>query len=281
MSFQAPGLRAAGKTKLLLAAVVAAGAALALSSTSAKADATIYQNTFNSGTTSENLIGSTVSGTTTKWGGDTSGVALTTKSSNAYAAVTTYNINNNSYAYLPISGTMLSDYTQLAYTVTLTPTGETSGGLTGDWLSMGFGKGETTSDSTAGGELWALYREDGGTQFFTKGGTTGGGTDGGTSSTSNSADTITITLDTAASATPGAYTITDSQGLFTGVTGSTGTLPTTVYDGIGGIFIGNTGGANGTFASLTLSGSPVPEPASIGLFGLGAVGLLLARRKRA
>ncbi len=42
MSIQATGLRTAGKTKLLLAAVMAAGAAMALSSTSAKATTTTY-----------------------------------------------------------------------------------------------------------------------------------------------------------------------------------------------------------------------------------------------
>ncbi len=272
------GLRPTGRTNLLLAAAVAAGAAVALGSTSARATA-IYQNAFNPTSTSTPLKGYTVTGgaNTAAWGvGTNSSMTVNTYSDAGYVTAGSTSAQNNSYAYLPITSTMLSTYAQLTYTVTVTPTSEYSGGNTSDWLAMGFGKA-TGYAATLEGGLWTLYREDGGTQYFTGGGT--GGANNGGSGTAHAADTITITLDTGVGGTTkGKYTITDSLGLFT----STGTLSSSVYTNyIGGVFIGGTSGANGKFTSLTLSGSVlVPEPASIGLLGLGGLGLLLLGKRR-
>ena len=276
------GLRLAGRTNLLLAAAVAAGAAVALGSTSARATV-IYQNAFNPTSTSTPLKGYTVTGgaNTATWGvGTNSSMTVNTYSDAGYVTAGSTSAQNNSYAYLPITSTMLSTYAQLTYTVTVTPTSEYSGGNTSDWLAMGFGKA-TGYAATLEGGLWTLYREDGGTQYFTGGGT--GGANNGGSGTAHAADTITITLDTGVGGTTkGQYTITDSLGLFTGLTNSTGTLSSTVYNNIGGVFIGAFGGANGNFTSLTLSGSSsaVPEPASLGLLSLGGLGLLLLGKRR-
>ena len=49
---------------------------------------------------------------------------------------------------------------------------------------------------------------------------------------------------------------------------------------VAGVSIGFLGANEGSVGNFVLA-TATPEPASIGLFGLGAVGLLLARRKRA
>ena len=277
------GLRPTGRTNLLLAAAVAAGAAVALGSTSARATV-IYQNAFNPSSTSTSLIGYSSAGTNnTTWAGGTYGMNLNTYSDTGYVTANSAGTSNNSYAYLPITSTMLSTYAQLTYTVTLTPTSEYTGDRRAtDWLAMGFGKASGTT-ATGSGELWTLYQANGGTQWFTGGGTSGGNVGGGGSANQHQPDTITMTLDTGLDGTTkGQYTITDSLGLFTGLTNSTGTLSSTVYNNIGGVFIGAFGGANGNFTSLTLSGSSstVPEPASLGLLGLGGLGLLLLGKRR-
>ena len=259
MSTQSTSLRTAGKTKLLLATVVAAGAALALSSTSAKASV-IYQEAFG-GTSTASIVGT--SPTT-----DTTGAtwqAIDSKATNAtYLAdgSTNYPTTQNGGDYLSFTPTAGNIYTLSA---TLTPTDATSG-----WLSLDFSTGIPTGTT---GPAMIVTSTSGSTskygiQLFTT----------GSSHPSNvtipspvtPGETAEITLNTMGTDWVATWYYGGSE---------LATYTYTTNPTVAGVSIGydTEKGSVGNFELSTAT----PEPASIGLLGLGAVGLLLARRRRA
>ena len=157
-----------------------------------------------------------------------------------------------------------------------------------EWLALGIGPSNPTNNygPWAGGP-WVLVKATGEVHFFATGGT-------GTS----------VVDDTAAENTTGSQTVeisynpsTTTASLSidgTPVTGGTYTYGGTnaaVPASFGSVFIDDrykfsytpVAGATdyGTFSNVVVTGTPTPEPMTLALFGAGAMGLLLLRRKRA
>ena len=266
MSIQSTGLRTAGKTKLLLAAVVAAGAALALSSTSAKADTIIYQDTFP-GSSTATLVG-TVPGPATNTNAWKLATDVATGNTfNADGSVTNTSTTGANYGdYLTFTPTSGNVYTLSA---TLSPL-NTSGN--GAWVGIAFDNGIVGDGTKLAPSMLAHYEGSTATiQTFTTGGTAF------KSSASQALDkTAEMVLDT---------TSTDWVVSFyyngTLIGSNTYTTNPTGVDGVSISASGKSFSSSVGDFTLTEASTATPEPAAIGLFGLGAVGLLLARRKRA
>ncbi len=275
MSIQSTGLRTAGKTKLLLAAVVAAGAALALSSTSAKADTIIYQDTFPGSSTST-LVG-TKPGPTT----NTNAWAVTADATssgdtfNADGSVTNSTTTTANYGdYLTFTPTSGNVYTLSA---TLNPLNTTG---TGAWVGIAFDNGIVADATKLAPSMLAHYESSTATgayarvQAFTTGNTKV--YDSNTSTTINPLpldETAEMVLNT--TSTDWVVSFYYNNALLSTYTYATN--PT----GVDGVSISANGNSfSSSVADFTLT--ETPEPAAFGFFGLGAVGLLLGgRRKRA
>ena len=258
MSTQSTGLRTAGKTKLLLATVVAAGAALALSSTSAKASV-IYQEAFG-GTSTATIVGTspTTDPSGAKWQANDSKDTAATYRVDGSASNTSS--GGDYLTFAPTSGNL---YTLSA---TLTPTDATSG-----WLSLDFSTGIPTAATGPGMIVTS-----------TQGSTTGYGIQlftTGSSHPSNVTIPSTVTPGETAEIT---LNTTGADWVATWYYGGSelATYTYTTNPTVAGVSIGFLGANEGSVGNFVLA-TATPEPASIGLFGLGAVGLLLARRKRA
>lgn len=186
-----------------------------------------------------------------------------------------YNVNgsntvSNALAYLPLN--MQPGIYSLS--LTLKP----NAGTTADWLSLGFT--ETAGNTFAQGflpngnpQLWLLYRDNGATTTFF-----GGGLANGLDSspgTPGNAVRFTITLNSES----GEFAFSDSANLTT----RSGTLSAESLAKINYIGFSIYRNANGQISDLNLTYTPsgaVPEPASIAIFGLGALGLACRSRRK-
>ncbi len=264
MSTQSTGLRTAGKTKLLLATVMAAGAALAFGSTSAKATV-IFQDNFP-GTSASLLAGTT---------------PATTYNSETWAAVPKSAITFNadgSVSNLTSTAKHGGDY--LGYSITsgyiytlsatLNPSFQGTGGA--GFVGIEFGDAiplvqagpaflmHYASSST--GTLQAFAAKDASVTL--------------SSTTATSNETAQIVLNTTSAAWTASF-------IYNGVTLGTYNYTTNPSGtNLDVAIVTNTVDFSGNVGSFELTQTAVPEPVSIGLLGLGAVGLMLVgRRKRA
>ncbi|MGC8559906.1 MAG: PEP-CTERM sorting domain-containing protein [Phycisphaerae bacterium] len=252
MSIQSTGLRSAGKTKLLLAAVVAAGAAVALSSTAARATV-IYSQTFSAQASGAlNLVAPTTGPSGQDW--------LTVAGNFYPVPATGGTLDTKGYgSYLPFKPAQGNIYELSA---TLDPISSSNNT---NWLSVGFGSGIPASNQGPA----MLLRVNG--EIGLSDGTTGSAgtapTTSGSYTTNELAEVVLNTMSTAWTAT-WYYNNVDL-----------GSVTYTTNPTITGVAIGSNA-VNGQFNSFELQ--TVPEPTALGLLGIGAVGLLLAaRRKRA
>ncbi len=201
---------------------------------------------------------------------------ISTNSAGADAAIFPDSYGGNvdaAIAFTPVNSTCV-----LTLTATLNFVG-------GEWIGMGFAPSATNADPSVSTGPWALMTGSGSTvQLFGKNGsrnlvpTTKLTSSTNTLSLSYDPVTTDLTLDVS-NGISGSNYITASDPLsYFGVT----TAPS-----IGAIFFavrggGTTNGSN--FSDVTLTQGPeqvVPEPATVGLFGMGAAaGLLLLGRRR-
>ena len=258
----------------LAAAALAAMACLGLVST-ASATTIIYQDSFN-GLSSTPLNGAAPTkdnGTSATWTA-TSGISDSG-----------YTNNNTAIGYLnftPVSGNIYTLSANLAGSGTPN---------NGAWLSLGFLTTPTTSGNvrfdgsgtgTENAVDWVLLYTPGSStvngSLFEGPGTTAGGANYYIGSDENSSGLETgdysIVLDTAG--TPSAWT----AKIFDNGTAISGNL--SVPSGITAVGIGNDGTVSaGQFSNFSLTSSPVPEPATLGLVAIGGLGLLLLKRRKA
>jgi hypothetical protein len=261
-----------------IGAILLAGVGMAHAST------TIYNDTFS--TTGQGsagyLNGTNTPGTTGTPADTVQWVAGTTANGGAnivtgggYATATAFGSDSKAFgAYLPLT---VAPNTQYVLQATLAPNVPTP--TSGNWLALGFTSGGGLNVATYPfyNPVFALYRDNGGTQAFSN--YTNAGTTGGTASTPGTADTITITLTTGSSISTGTADVafSDTLGLFTSADNAV--VPSSALKNIGGVgfdFYYNTG----EVSAFSLTSSPVPEPAAFGLFGVGAMLMLLARKRK-
>ncbi len=252
---------------LLLAAAVVGTLGVAATTASASI---IYQDSFT-GSASTSLNGAaptTDNGTSTTWteGGGASGSYIGISSS-GFTSDNGGGNGDGDVAYLGFTPSAGMEYTLSAgLNVTY---------VNGGWLSIGFLTTPTTSGNVrfdkpgVGAVGWALlYGGSAGGTWFTGPGTSNGAANFSAPSGLNN---VSLVLNTAASG----WTVTVSDN------GTLISSPLDVPDNIMAVGIGNDGTVtDGTFSNFQLTAAPVPEPATLGLVGLGGLGLLLIGRKR-
>ncbi len=247
----------------LLAAATVAAMGLAAGTASAN---TIYSDSFTGGTANLDGASPTVdNGTSTVWtAGSQNGAGNGAGGGVGWSDSGYSNVGNaigSAYlSFVPSGGHI---YT-LSAGVDVNGTG-TSG------LNLGFiGSPNTQEDFYhSNGYAWAFVRDN---QVFQNGGPNGSGTYYGPTSSTPISYTISIVLNTTATAWTYDFTV---NGVSTGPT-VFATNPT-----IAAVGMGNSGSAvTGTFSNFSLTESSVPEPASLGLMGLGGLGILLLGRRR-
>ena len=155
-----------------------------------------------------------------------------------------------------------------------------------EWLALGFGPSNPTNNyGPWTGGPWVLVKHTGEVQFFATGGTGNLVVDDTAAENTTGSHSIAISYD------PGTSTVSLS------VDGTAVTGGSYVYGGTnaaapaswGSVFVDNRykysytpiAGATdyGSFSNVLVSGTPVPEPVPLALFGVGAIGLLLLRRR--
>lgn len=157
-----------------------------------------------------------------------------------------------------------------------------------EWLALGIGPSNPTNNyGPWTGGPWALVKHTGEVQFFATGGTSHLVVDDTAAENSTGSHAIQISYDP--STTTASLSVDGTP--VTGGTYTYGGTNAAAPASLGSVFIDNrykfaytpvTGATNyGTFSNVVVTGTPAPEPMTLALFGAGAMGLLLLRRKRA
>ena len=243
---------------------------------SASVVTTIYSESFGGAPTTTPLAGTAPTvdnGTSSTWTA-TSGISDSGYTNNSTAI--------GYLSFTPISGNIYTLSANLAGSGTPN---------NGAWLSLGFLITPTTSgnvrfDGSGSGTEnavdWVLLYTPGSStvngSLFEGPGTSAGGANYyvGNDQNSSGLDTgdFSIVLNTAG--TPSAWT----AKIFDNGTAISGNL--SVPSGITAVGIGNDGTVSaGQFSNFSLTSSPVPEPATLGLVAIGGLGLLLLKRRKA
>ena len=247
----------------LAAAALAVTAFVALAGTASAS--IIYQDNF-SGLATTPLDGAAPTvdhGTSTVWtaggtngpgNGAGAGVGWQDNGSTSFSG-------NSGGAYLSFTPSSGNIYT---LTAKLDPTA-------GNYLALGFVKSPNTTNPVngSGGYGWALVGPGGGGQVFT--GPDTSNSNGGFTGTSG-VNTVSIVLNTQASAWT--YQVFDNAVAAEASPTAFATNPT-----ITAVELGNSD-STGQFSGFELSSASVPEPAPLGLVTIGALGLLLLKRRR-
>ncbi|MGC9261480.1 MAG: PEP-CTERM sorting domain-containing protein [Phycisphaerae bacterium] len=181
---------------------------------------------------------------------------------------------NNANAFLPFSPST-------GYVYTLQATIANASGNT-NWAALGFLDGVNTGGdpwTTSLAEGWTLIRgaNGGADQAFIGPGTAGGTNAGTVGTTDPITVTMTLTTNNASPWTIGfqyvdALTPSNSSSI---AAQSYTTNPTITDVGFGESAV------NATVKNFSLTATPIPEPAPLGLVVVGALGLLLLKRRRA
>jgi len=255
--------------KTATAFAIAGVTALALGSTAVRATV-LFSDSFPG--TSGLLTGTTPAITqgNATWGGAADTGSTSFNADGSVAFTTTGNVGN-SLSYTPVTGGVNDVYTLSA---TLDPTGGNNG-----WVGIGFG---TDIPSLSQGPSVISHPTSSATAatlvFFVS------GSIHPTTATKvvTPGETATIVLDTTATNWVASYYY--NNALIESYTYGVGTNVANP-SGITGVAIGaNNGSATSLFSGKVGSfelqtAAPVPEPATLGLFALGGMGLLLAGRK--
>lgn len=241
--------------RMIVTAVVAVGACLWGVAASSAATVYSYQDTFDR---DGNLIGS-APGTSipaATWSAFSVSATYTTSATDPKLTAQVSNADVGVGLPLAVAAGQIA-----SVTVTIAP----NTGAGGSWLGVGFG----SLTSVNGAEGFVLYRSNGGVVAFT-GSVTEGRTSGGTASTAGTPDTFTVTLDNTDASNP-TISISDTLGLIAITNAAyTGDATKIAYVSL----MHSTSGVYSNFSATV-----VPEPASLSVLAIGAMGLLVRRRR--
>ncbi|MDA8376380.1 MAG: PEP-CTERM sorting domain-containing protein [Planctomycetia bacterium] len=261
------------KSNSILLAACGGSALLALSCGSVASAAVIYTDPLTGYASGTNLNGLTPGpvGNTNKW--------LAPTSSNEWLSVGTSGVNANGgnanaiLAFTPVAGNI---YTLQA---TVAVAGNTS-----NWGALGFLTSDTNTTATTtffgSSSSWMLARGANGGEDQTFVGPGTGGLTNVTTVGTNDSVTMTLTLtDNGTSPWTIGYKYTDL-----GNSSNDSTYSPVAYSSnptnIAAVGFGESA-ANVTVTNFSLTSNPIPEPATLGLVAVGALGLLLLKRRKA
>ena len=250
-------------SSLIAAAAIAVAAIAGLAGTASAS--IIYQDNFTGGTANLDGAAPTIDhGASTVWtaggtngpgNGAGAGVGWQDNGSTSFSG-------NSGSAYLLFKPSIGNIYTL-------------AGGLdvaSGNWMSIGFVKSPVTTNPLygSGAYAWALMTPGGGAAEYPGPDQTNAGV--GFTGTSGT-NTISIVLDTMA--TQWTYQVFDNGTSVAPAASFATNQPTITAVGFGN------SDSTGTVSGFELSSAAVPEPASLGLAAVGAMGLLLLKRRKA
>ncbi|MGC9261218.1 MAG: PEP-CTERM sorting domain-containing protein, partial [Phycisphaerae bacterium] len=246
----------------LAAATIAVAAVVGLAGAASASAVTIYADNFT-GSASAPLAGTSPSTdlTSATWSG-----------SGWYANGATNGVdtsNTANLAYLPIS---VSDGNVYTISAVLDP----NAGTNGDWFAIGF--------STPGG-IWGggpgpaiLLGNTGTAKGYAVGVTTGAYNNSASNNTFPLDKLAQVSLDTTSSNWTATYSYDGTTIATYTYTGASGTYPNPAGSDVAFIY---SYGQPGSVSDFSVTGPAVPEPATLGLTGVGGIALLLLGRKRA